>query len=103
MPACENRPTNATCEGYFRLERAYCSRCLKALALGARFVFIGRLWVWGLSIASETGIRHLMKALLAEFDILMNVSGYPKLEDINREALDSLPSVAIMPTDALVT
>jgi hypothetical protein len=44
-----------------------------------------------------------MKALLAEFDILMNVSGYPKLEDINREALDSLPSVAIMPTDALVT
>jgi isopentenyl diphosphate isomerase/L-lactate dehydrogenase-like FMN-dependent dehydrogenase len=75
----------------------------KALALGAKFVFIGRLWVWGLSITGETGVRHIVKALLAEFDILMNVSGYPKLEDINRDALDSLPRVAIMPTDALVT
>ena len=75
----------------------------KALALGARFVFIGRLWVWGLSIAGEIGVRHIVKALLAEFDILMNVSGYPKLEDINRGALDTLPRVAIMPTDALIT
>lgn len=75
----------------------------KALALGARFVFIGRLWVWGLSIAGETGVRHVVKGLLAEFDILMNVGGYAKLEDINREAIDSLPRVAIMPTDAEVT
>ena len=75
----------------------------KALALGAKFVFIGRLWVWGLSIAGETGVRHVIKALLAEFDILMNVSGYAKLEDINRDAIDSLPRVAMMPTDAQVT
>lgn len=27
----------------------------KALALGAKFVFIGRLWIWGLSIAGEHG------------------------------------------------
>ena len=75
----------------------------KALALGAKFVFIGRLWVWGLSIAGETGVRHVMKALLAEFDILMNVAGYAHLKDINREAIDSLPRTAIMPTDALIT
>jgi isopentenyl diphosphate isomerase/L-lactate dehydrogenase-like FMN-dependent dehydrogenase len=74
----------------------------KALALGAKFVFIGRLWVWGLSIAGETGVRHIMKALLAEFDILMNVSGYAHLEDIDREAIDSLPRAAIMPTDAQI-
>lgn len=79
------------------------SDVFKALALGAKFIWIGRLWVWALSIAGEGGVRHIMKALLAEFDILMNVSGYPKLEDINREALDSLPRVAIMPTDAWVT
>ena len=30
----------------------------KALALGAKFVFVGRLWVWGLSIMGETGVRH---------------------------------------------
>lgn len=27
----------------------------KALALGAKYVFIGRLWIWGLSIAGEHG------------------------------------------------
>jgi isopentenyl diphosphate isomerase/L-lactate dehydrogenase-like FMN-dependent dehydrogenase len=75
----------------------------KALALGAKFVFIGRLWVWGLSIQGRTGVKHIMKSLLAEFDILMNVVGYAKIEDINRDALDSLPRVAIMPTDATIT
>jgi hypothetical protein len=44
-----------------------------------------------------------MKGLLAEFDILMNVSGYSRLEDINKDAIDSLPRVAIMPTDSQVT
>jgi isopentenyl diphosphate isomerase/L-lactate dehydrogenase-like FMN-dependent dehydrogenase len=69
----------------------------KALALGAKFVFIGRLWVWGLGAAGEEGLRHVVKALLAEFDIMMNVSGYPKLEDINRDALDSLPRGTYFP------
>jgi len=30
----------------------------KALALGAKYVFIGRLWIWGLSIAGEYGEYH---------------------------------------------
>ena len=72
----------------------------KALALGAKFVWVGRLYVWGLSIAGETGVRHVMKALLAELDILMNVSGYPDLTRLDREALDSLPRVALLPTNA---
>jgi isopentenyl diphosphate isomerase/L-lactate dehydrogenase-like FMN-dependent dehydrogenase len=75
----------------------------KALALGAKFVFVGRLWVWGLSIAGRTGVKHIMKSLLAEFDILMNVAGYARIEDIDRDAIDSLPRAAIMPTDATVT
>jgi isopentenyl diphosphate isomerase/L-lactate dehydrogenase-like FMN-dependent dehydrogenase len=40
----------------------------KALAQGAKFVFVGRLWVWGLSIKSELGVRHVMKSLLADFE-----------------------------------
>ena len=47
------------------------SDVFKALAIGAKFVFIGRLWVWALSIAGEHGVRHVMKGLLAEFDILL--------------------------------
>lgn len=65
----------------------------KALALGAQFVFVGRLWVWGLSIKGEIGVRHVMKSLLADFDILMNVAGFQTVEQIagHREHLDSLP------------
>lgn len=77
----------------------------KALALGAKFVFVGRLWVWGLSIQGEIGVNHIMRALLAEFDILQECAGYPDIKEIigNKDALDSLPRVAIMPTDANVT
>lgn len=75
----------------------------KALALGAKFVFVGRLWVWALSTAGEEGVRHVMKALLAEFDIMMNVAGYPNLGDINRDALESLPKGTYFPGDPDLT
>jgi isopentenyl diphosphate isomerase/L-lactate dehydrogenase-like FMN-dependent dehydrogenase len=72
------------------------SDVFKALALGAKFVFVGRLWVWGLSIKGELGVRHVMKSLLADFDILMNVSGYQSVSQINRDSIDSLPNSALM-------
>ena len=59
----------------------------KALSLGAKFVWVGRLWIWGLSIMGETGVRHVMKSLLADFDILMNVGGFQKVEDFQRDRL----------------
>lgn len=59
----------------------------KALALGAKFVWIGRLWVWGLSIMGEPGVRHVMKGLLADFDILMCVGGFKSVEEIDRGVL----------------
>ena len=58
------------------------SDVLKALALGAKFVWVGRLWVWGLSIMGEVGVRHVMKSLLADFDILMNVAGFQSVEQM---------------------
>ena len=67
------------------------SDVFKALALGAKFVFVGRLWVWGLSIMGEHGVRHVMKSLLSDFDILLNVAGYQNVDQITREALESLP------------
>lgn len=44
----------------------------KALALGAKLVMIGRLWIYGLSIQGEEGVRHVTKSLLADFDILVS-------------------------------
>ncbi|KAI3331556.1 FMN-dependent alpha-hydroxy acid dehydrogenase [Xylariaceae sp. AK1471] len=69
----------------------------KAIALGAKFVFIGRLWVYALGSGGEEGVRHVVKSLLADFDILMNVAGYPDLRGINRDALDSMPRGAYFP------
>ncbi|KAJ6088194.1 hypothetical protein N7486_009455 [Penicillium sp. IBT 16267x] len=66
----------------------------KALALGAKFVFLGRLWVWALSIAGEPGVRHVMKSFLAEFDILMEEAGFQSIDQIDRSAIDSLPNSA---------
>jgi len=67
------------------------SDVFKALAIGAQFVFVGRLWIWGLSIMGDHGVRHVMKSLLADFDILLNVAGYQNVQQIigNRDALES--------------
>ncbi|KAI0407252.1 FMN-dependent dehydrogenase [Xylaria palmicola] len=70
----------------------------KALALGAKFVFIGRLWVYALGCGGEEGVRHVVKGLLADFDILMNVAGCPDLSEIDRDALDSMPRGAYFPS-----
>ncbi|KAF1955504.1 FMN-linked oxidoreductase [Byssothecium circinans] len=67
------------------------SDVFKALALGAKFVFVRRLWLWGLSIMGEAGVRHVMKSFLAEFDILLNVAGYKNVGEIDRTALESGP------------
>ena len=60
---------------------------VKALALGARFVFVGRLYVWGMSIMGETGVRHVLRALLADLDILMAVAGLNSVDEIDRSLL----------------
>src|SRR5262249_50168462 len=41
---------------------------VKALALGARAVLLGRPYVYGLALAGEAGVRAVMLALLAELD-----------------------------------
>lgn len=64
---------------------------VKAIALGAKFVFIGRLWIWGLSIMGEAGVRHVLKSLLGDLDILMNCAGVNSVEEIDKSLLESLP------------
>ncbi|KAK4610500.1 hypothetical protein CLAFUW4_13924 [Fulvia fulva] len=64
---------------------------VKALSLGAKFVFVGRLWIWGLSIMGEPGVRHVMKSLLADLDIMMNVAGIQSIDQLDRTWLESQP------------
>lgn len=43
-------------------------------------------------IHSRLGVRHVLKSLLAEFDILMEEAGFQSIDQINRSAIDSLPN-----------
>jgi len=56
---------------------------VKALALGARAVLVGRPYVYGLAIAGEAGVRGVMQALLAELDLTMALSGVPRIQDLS--------------------
>lgn len=63
---------------------------VKAIALGAKFVFVGRLWIWGLSIMGEAGVRHVLRGLLGDLDILMNCAGLKSIEDIDQSLIETL-------------
>ncbi|MBW4495781.1 MAG: alpha-hydroxy-acid oxidizing protein [Oscillatoria princeps RMCB-10] len=56
---------------------------LKALALGAKAVLVGRPALWGLAVAGEAGVRHVLELLRDELDVAMALSGCAKVEDIN--------------------
>jgi len=63
------------------------SDIIKALALGATAVGVGRPYAYGLALGGEDGIVHVLRSLLAEADLLMAVDGYPRLADLNPRAL----------------
>lgn len=57
----------------------------KALALGAKFVFIGRPALWGLAVDGQKGVETVLELLRKELDVTMTLSGCAKLSDIVRE------------------
>jgi 4-hydroxymandelate oxidase len=56
---------------------------LKALALGAKAVLLGRPVLWGLTLAGEAGVKHILELLRDELDLAMALSGCAKLQDID--------------------
>jgi lactate 2-monooxygenase len=60
---------------------------LKALALGARAVLLGRLYLWGLALAGEPGVRQVLRAFLAELDLSLALSGYARPSELSPDAL----------------
>ncbi|XP_038073980.1 hydroxyacid oxidase 1-like [Patiria miniata] len=55
---------------------------LKALALGATAVFIGRPVIWGLAYDGEEGVRKVLEIIRDEFSLAMALSGCSSLSDI---------------------
>jgi len=57
---------------------------LKALALGARAVLIGRPYVWGLAVGGEEGAARVLAMLRAEFEMAMALAGCRSTAEITR-------------------
>lgn len=57
---------------------------LKALALGARAVLIGRATLYGCAAAGEAGAAHAISLLANEIDVAMAMLGVTKLDQLDR-------------------
>ena len=60
---------------------------LKALALGANAVLIGRPYLWGLASYGADGVQQVTEMLRKEFEVAMALSGATSLAGVNRSVL----------------
>lgn len=60
---------------------------LKALALGADAVCVGRPYIWGLGAFGQEGVAKVMQILDSELEVAMKQAGTPTLADITRAAV----------------
>jgi len=58
---------------------------IKAIALGANAVMVGRPVLWGLAVDGEAGARRVLELLQAELDLGMGLTGAPSLSHITRD------------------
>jgi 4-hydroxymandelate oxidase len=61
---------------------------LKALALGARAVLVGRPILWGLAVDGAFGVKRVLEMLERELDLAMALAGCPAIEDVTPDLLD---------------
>jgi 4-hydroxymandelate oxidase len=62
---------------------------LKALALGAKAVLVGRPILWGLGHDGENGARAVLETFARELDLAMALAGCPSLESIGRDLISA--------------
>lgn len=60
---------------------------VKALALGASAVLLGRPYIWGLAVAGEEGVRQVVQDFLADLELTMGLSGYTRVAELQPSAL----------------
>jgi isopentenyl diphosphate isomerase/L-lactate dehydrogenase-like FMN-dependent dehydrogenase len=65
---------------------------VKALALGADAVLLGRPYLWGLALDGQAGVETVLRMLLAELELTMVLSGNMSLEGLGRAALARAPA-----------
>src|SRR5579883_399350 len=78
---------NGRCEIYMYGGIRRGTDVLKALALGARAVLVGRPILWGLAVNGEAGVFHILEILRSELELAMVLSGRPTIASIDRSLL----------------
>lgn len=63
------------------------SDVVKALALGARAVLIGRPYIYGLAVAGERGVAHVLDILRSEISRTLTLMGVRRISDLDRSWL----------------
>jgi isopentenyl diphosphate isomerase/L-lactate dehydrogenase-like FMN-dependent dehydrogenase len=64
---------------------------IKAMALGARCVLLGRPYAFGLAVDGEKGVREVLENLVADIDLTLGLSGCSSFADLGREDLVEVP------------
>ncbi|THZ22683.1 FMN-dependent dehydrogenase [Aureobasidium pullulans] len=72
------------------------SDIFKALALGADFVFMGRVPIWGLAYKGQQGVELAVKILMAELRMTMALAGCRTVKEINRGHLAVLKGDGVL-------
>jgi isopentenyl diphosphate isomerase/L-lactate dehydrogenase-like FMN-dependent dehydrogenase len=70
------------------------SDVVKALALGARAVLLGRAIPWGLGTGGEEGVVRTIELVRGELASVMRLCGAGKVEDIDRSLVAPLTKEA---------
>jgi L-lactate dehydrogenase (cytochrome) len=60
---------------------------VKALALGAKACLVGRPQLWGLAVAGEAGVAHMLDIYRREIDRVMGLCGISRIADINQDII----------------
>ena len=60
---------------------------IKALALGADAVCLGRPYIWGLALDGQAGVETVLKMILAELDLTLALCGYTRPDQLGPDAL----------------
>jgi lactate 2-monooxygenase len=60
---------------------------LIALALGAAAVLLGRPWVYGLGLAGQGGVEHVLRGILADLDLTLGLAGYAHLAQLSTQSV----------------
>jgi isopentenyl diphosphate isomerase/L-lactate dehydrogenase-like FMN-dependent dehydrogenase len=68
------------------------SDVVKAVALGARAVLLGRPYVYGLAVGGAEGVVHVLRSLLGELDLTLALAGHADLGSLSPENLVRAPA-----------